>query len=83
MWSARWDGSCLVRYDPAGQEMSRIAFPARKVSSLTFGGLDYKDMFITTAGGNDRTVNGPGAGALFRIRTEIAGVPEFFSRISA
>ncbi|MEI6970387.1 MAG: SMP-30/gluconolactonase/LRE family protein [bacterium] len=82
VWSARWDGACIVRYDPAGLELCRIAFPARKVSSLTFGGADYTDMFVTTAGGNDRSRNGPGAGALFHMNLGIKGVPEFFSGIA-
>lgn len=81
VWSARWDGACLVRYDPAGQELLRIDFPAKKVSSLTFGGKDYTDMFVTTAGGNERDANGPAAGSLFHLNLGIKGVPEFFSRI--
>lgn len=35
VWSARWDGSSLVRYSPEGEQVSRIWFPARKVSSTT------------------------------------------------
>lgn len=81
IWSARWDGACLVRYNPAGQELFRIKFPAEKVSSVTFGGPDYTDMFITTAGGYDKKANGPGAGALFHLNLGIKGVPEFVSRI--
>ncbi|NPV07605.1 MAG: SMP-30/gluconolactonase/LRE family protein [Anaerolineae bacterium] len=81
VWSARWDGGCLVRYTPEGEEERRIEFPARKVSSVTFGGDDYKDMYVTTAGGEDRETEGPGAGALFRLRLGIRGVPEFPSRI--
>ena len=82
VWSARWDGGCLVRYAPDGNEERRIYFPARKVSSLTFGGEDYTDIYVTTAGGNDKENEGWGAGALFRINLGIKGVPEFFSRIS-
>jgi len=82
VWSARWDGGCLVRYAPDGCEERRIYFPARKVSSLTFGGEDYTDIYVTTAGGNDKENEGWGAGALFRINLGIKGVPEFFSRIS-
>ena len=33
VWSARWGGGCLVRYAPDGRELSRVQFPARKVSS--------------------------------------------------
>ena len=81
VWSARWDGSCLVRYSPQGSEERRIHFPARKVSSVTFGGADYRDMYVTTAGGDDKNENGEGAGALYRLRPGIQGLPEFPSRV--
>lgn len=83
IWSARWDGGCLVRYRPDGTEERRIQFPAKKVSSLTFGGADYKDIYVTTAGGYDKATEGAGAGALFRLRLGIQGVPEFRSKIRA
>ena len=81
VWSARWDGSCLVRYSPDGREDRRIEFPAKKVSSVIFGGEDYTDMYVTTAGGDNKVDEGYGAGALFRINLGIRGVPEFLSRI--
>jgi D-xylonolactonase len=83
VWSARWDGGVLVRYSASGEEMQRIEFPARKVSSATFGGDDYSDLFVTTAtGGNGRAKEGAGAGALFRVRPGVVeGVPEFFSHV--
>lgn len=81
IWSARWDGSCLVRYSPDGQEDRRIEFPVKKVSSVIFGGEDYTDMYVTTAGGDNKVDEGYGAGALFRINLGIRGVPEFLSRI--
>lgn len=81
VWSARWDGSSLVRYSPQGEQECRIWFPARKVSSVSFGGADYTDMYITTAGGQDKTAEGPGAGGLYRLNLGIAGKPEYLSRI--
>lgn len=81
VWSARWDGGCLVRYAPDGTEDLRIRFPARKVSSVTFGGVDYTDIYVTTAGGNNRAEEGPGAGALFRLQLGIRGASEFPSRV--
>lgn len=81
VWSAIWDGSCLMRYAPDGSENRRIEFPAKKVSSVIFGGPDYTDLYVTTAGGNHKETEGPGAGALFRIKSDVRGVPEFFSRI--
>lgn len=81
VWSARWDGGCLVRYAPDGAEVSRISFPAKKVSCPTFGGAHYADLYVTTAGGDQRRTEGPAAGALFRLRPGVRGVPEFRSRI--
>lgn len=83
VWSARWEGSRVVRYDPSGQEVMRIDFPAKKVSCVTFGGDDYRDLYFTTAGGDNKEENGPGAGGLYRLRTGIRGVPEFHSIIGA
>ena len=81
VWSARWDGGCLVRYAPEGREVMRVRFPARKVSSVVFGGDNCTDMYVTTAGGNKKEQEGSGAGALFRLNLGIQGVPEFLSRI--
>lgn len=83
VWSARWNGSCLVRYTPDGTEAERIHFPAKKVSSVTFGGPDYTDMYVTTAGGDHKEIEGQGAGALFRLRGVGRGVPEFLSKVQA
>jgi len=81
VWSGRWDGGHLFRYAPDGTEVLRIPFPAKKVTSVTFGGPDYTDMFVTTAGGDNREVEGPGAGAVFHLNLGIQGVPELMSRI--
>lgn len=81
VWSARWDGNCLVRFTPDGKEERRIHFPARKVSSVIFGGEDYTDMYITTAGGFSKHTDGPLAGGLFHMNLGIRGVPECYSRV--
>ncbi len=81
VWSAHWDGSALICYSPQGKEIERIAFPVKKVSSVTFGGDDYMDMYVTTAGGDQKATDGELAGALFRLRLGIRGVPEYYSRV--
>lgn len=83
VWSARWDDAALYRYTPEGREERRIEFPTKKVSSVTFGGADLSDVYVTTAGALDA---GPretdsGAGGLFHLRPGVRGLPEFFSRI--
>lgn len=81
IWSARWDGYRLTQYAPDGSELQRVTFPAKKVSSVIFGGPDYTDIYVTTAGGNNKDENGATAGALYRLRLGIPGLAEFPSRI--
>jgi D-xylonolactonase len=87
VWSAFWNGGRLARYDPEGTELKRVEFPARKVSSVTFGGPDYDTAYVTTALGpgegdaGGRESEGAGAGALFATDLGVCGVPEFRSRI--
>lgn len=81
LWIACWDGGILRHVTADGVERGRIAFPARKVSSAIFGGSGYTDLYVTTAGGNDKASEGTGAGGLFRLRPGVKGVPEFVSRI--
>ncbi len=81
VWSARWDGSALYRFTPDGVEERRVQFPAKKVSSVIFGGEDLTDMYVTTAGGQNKAQEGHGAGALFRLNLGIKGLPEFLSRV--
>ena len=79
IWSARWDGAVVVRLDPNGVERERYPLPVAKVTSLTFGGPEYADLYITTASGDDPAADPPGAGGLFRLRTRTRGRPEFRS----
>jgi sugar lactone lactonase YvrE len=81
VWSARWDGGAVVRYTPEGVLERQIPISARKATSLIFGGEDYSDIYITSAGGDNKPAEGAAAGALFRLKLGIRGVPEFFSRI--
>jgi D-xylono/L-arabinono-1,4-lactonase len=81
LWSANWNGWRLVRYDEKGKEERTITFPTKKVSSLIFGGEDYSDIYVTTAGGNNTAENGDTAGALYRLNAGIKGRAEYFSKI--
>jgi D-xylonolactonase len=83
VWSARWNGWQVVRHDPeTGDELDRVELPARKVSSVTFGGPDYGTAYVTTAGGEgDAAVEGEGAGGLYAVDLGVAGTPEFRSAV--
>ena len=81
VWSAGWDRGCLTRISFDGIEERRVSFPARKVSCVTFGGEDYTDMYVTTAGGDQKEKDGEGGGALYRINLGIRGIEEHYSRV--
>lgn len=84
IWSARWNGGRVVRYAPDGEPVREIGLPARKVSAATFGGTEYEELYLTTAlSGSDRSTEGDGAGALFRLSdVGVGGTPQFRSRIA-
>ncbi len=82
VWSASAGGSALYRFAPDGREDRRIDFPTAKiVSSVTFGGADVDEMYVTTIGGDRKRESGKDAGALFRLRPGVTGTPDFYSRI--
>lgn len=81
LWTALWGGRGIVRLRSNGEVDRRIGLPTPKTSSLTFAGQDYRDLYVTTAGGNTRNEDGELAGALFRIRNQAHGVPQFCSNV--
>ena len=84
IWSARWDGSGIYKYNPQGKLLGNVPFPVRKVSSITFGGPDFANAYVTTAGGNHRgKEEGMLAGSLFRVNLKTRGRAPFRSRIGA
>ncbi|MGJ3254305.1 MAG: SMP-30/gluconolactonase/LRE family protein [Elainellaceae cyanobacterium] len=49
IWSAMWDGWCVIRFDPTGKEMERIEMPVQRPTSCTFGGANYQQLYIASA----------------------------------
>jgi sugar lactone lactonase YvrE len=81
LWVALWGGAKLTRWDPAsGKLLAEIPFPALNVSSCAFGGPDLTDIYVTTAREGmspEQLEEYPLSGGLFRIRTDIRGMPTF------
>jgi len=81
LWVAYWDGWSVVRWDPRdGRELARIAVPAARTTACWFGGPDLGDLYITSAraGLSETALAGqPHAGALFRARPGVRGLPAF------
>ena len=49
LWSARWEGSCLLRIDPKGRIDRVVPMPGRRATCVCFGGERLDTMFVTTA----------------------------------
>jgi len=82
VWSAQCYGGHVVRYSKDGSVERRIDLPVTKVTSLIHGGPSYRDLYVTTGGGQNKKEQGDKAGTLFRFETEVSGRPEHFSRIT-
>jgi sugar lactone lactonase YvrE len=49
IWSARWEGSCVVRIDPKGRIDRVVPMPARRVTNVCFGGEKLDTLYVTTS----------------------------------
>jgi sugar lactone lactonase YvrE len=49
LWSALWDGWCVACFAASGEEITRIQLPIPRPTSVTFGGPDLTDLYITSA----------------------------------
>jgi sugar lactone lactonase YvrE len=81
LMSAQWGGSAIVCYSDGGAQRGRMEFPTPQVSSLAFGGRDYTDLYVTTAGGDERQRYGPAAGGLFRLPSAVRGCGPPLARV--
>lgn len=80
VWSAMWNGQCVIRFDPAGQEVERIHLPVPLVTSCTFGGPELQDLFITTASvglGEAELQQHLHAGDVFALPVSLKGLPSY------
>lgn len=77
VWSAQWDGGCVIRFGPDGVERDRAEVPVPLTTSCTFGGTDLRDLYITTASVGlsqkeiDRHLT---SGDLYGFRTDVGGL---------
>jgi sugar lactone lactonase len=49
IWNARWGGSCLDVYTPAGERVRTIAVPAKQSSCPVFVGRNFDRLLVTSA----------------------------------
>jgi len=80
VWIAHFDGYEVVRYTPDGKQDRSFALPHKAVTSICFGGPDWRDIYVTTAGdkGIESLFTGelpPREATMFHARSDIPGVP--------
>jgi sugar lactone lactonase YvrE len=49
IWVAFWDGSAIRRFSPDGEILETIKLPAKRPTSIIFGGQELNELYITTA----------------------------------
>lgn len=90
VWSAIWFGGRLKRYAPDGSWDRDLFLPANQISSVTFGGSDLGDIYITSTTSTTADVlrpaacnpEGPRGGGLYRTRVSgVRGKLPFRSRL--
>jgi sugar lactone lactonase YvrE len=79
IWCARWGGWKVVRYDPTGKVEREIRLPVEYPTSCAFGGEALDELYITSAWtrlSEAQRKEQPAAGDIFRLKTNIKGLPE-------
>jgi len=79
IWSARWGGGKITRYDPDGRVERAIRLPVQYPTSCTFGGEYLDELYITsawTALSEEKRAQQPFAGDLFRLQVGIKGLEQ-------
>lgn len=68
LWVACYNGGRVIHIDPStGVRLQTISLPVTKITSCCFGGLDYADLYVTSASlGVDQSEQ-PLAGGTFRV----------------
>lgn len=72
VWVALAGGGGVSRFDASGKLVGRVEIPQPMCTSVCFGGDDLKDLYIVS--GSDG-MDSDHAGAIYRVRTDVAGVP--------
>ncbi|GHO88806.1 SMP-30/gluconolactonase/LRE family protein [Dictyobacter formicarum] len=78
VWSAYWNGSKVVRYDPQGQVDQVIQMPVPRPTAPAFGGQYLDELYITSAfPEEDQRETYPLSGDLFRVKVGIKGLAKY------
>jgi sugar lactone lactonase YvrE len=71
LWNARPDAGCLIRIAPDGHVDRTVQLPVSKPTTCTFGGLDRKTLYITSARSAEQY-----SGSVFALDTDVQGLQD-------
>ena len=77
VWVALAGGSGVGVYSASGAQQDLIEIPQPMCTSLCFGGADRRDLYIVSGSEGSQSER---AGAVFRTRTDVAGLPVAVAR---
>jgi sugar lactone lactonase YvrE len=79
VWIAVWGGWCVDRFNPEGELVTRIEMPVQYPTCPIFAGEEMGELYVTSAWfllDREGREAQPQAGDLFRIQTDVKGLPE-------
>ena len=77
VWSARWEGSCVLRIDPKGRIDRIVEIPATRVTCPVFGGADLDTLYLTTSRAHvdaATLARYPNQGGVFALKPGVRGM---------
>jgi gluconolactonase len=80
VWIADAHGGRVAVFGPDGRHRRNIQVPRPMVTSVCFGGDDLRDLYIVTGSRGGPSEN---CGTVYRIRSDVAGLPLPVARVSA
>ena len=78
VWVAAYGAARVLRFGPDGALEFEIELPEPRVTSVCFGGVDLRDLYVVTA---DDGCGQPPRGGIHRVRVDVAGLPAPLARI--
>jgi sugar lactone lactonase YvrE len=77
IWICHYGGACITVYNLKGRRIHKINLPAKNITNCTFGGVNKKEIFVTSAlkGMKKSEIKKFSlSGSLFNIKTNVKGL---------
>ena len=84
IWICHYGGACITVYNLKGRRIHKINLPAKNITNCTFGGVNKKEIFVTTAlkGMKKSEIKKFSlSGSLFNLKTNVKGLTSMSFKI--